>query len=248
MKSWRLLIVIILGIAGGVAVVLWKHMEMPGREHLGMETPSPSTNAPPPSTNPPSPADDAAPTGNAETTRPRASGVPASPGLDPLFAALGMVRPIEQSEALDFTLPDLDGRPVRLREFRGKLVLLNFWATWCTPCLHEMPSMERLYQTFKQTPFVLLAVSMDRQGAQVAKPFVENLNLTFPVLLDNAAEVSRHYGVRGLPTSYLIDPEGRIIGAAIGGRDWSRTEAKALMAGILRQASALIDDPSQAHK
>jgi peroxiredoxin len=248
MQSWRLLIVIILGLAGAVAVSLWKHIEMPVRERLGLETPSPSTSAPPPSANQPSPADDAAQPGRSETARPRASGVPSSPGFDPLFATLGILRPVEQSEALDFALPDLEGRPVRLREFRGKLVLLNFWATWCTPCLHEMPSMERLYQTFKQTPFVLLAVSTDRQGAQAAGPFVENLKLTFPVLLDSAAEVSRHYGVRGLPTSYLIDPDGRIIGAAIGGRDWSRTEAKALIAGLLRQAPALIDDPSQAHK
>ena len=248
MKSRRLLMVIILGFAGAVAVLLWRHIEMPGRQRLGLETPSPSTSAPPPSTNQPSPADNAAQPEHPETARPRASGVPSSPGLDPLFAALGLVRPIEPSEALDFTLPDLEGRPVRLREFRGKLVLLSFWATWCTPCLHEMPSMERLYQTFKQTPFVLLAVSTDRQGAQAAKPFVENLNLTFPVLLDSTAEVSQHYGVRGLPTSYLIDPDGRIIGAAIGGRDWSRTEAKALMAGILRQTSALIDDPAQAPK
>jgi peroxiredoxin len=248
MKSWRLLSVIILGLAGGVAVLLWTHIEMPGRDRLGLETPSPSTSAPPPSTNQPSPADDAVQPGRSETARPRASEVPSSPGLDPLFAALGMLRPVEQSEALDFTLPDLEGRPVRLREFRGKLVLLNFWATWCTPCLHEMPSMERLYQTFKQTMFVLLAVSTDRQGAQAAGPFVQNLKLTFPVLLDSVAEVSQHYGVRGLPTSYLIDPDGRIIGAAIGGRDWSRTEAKALIAGLLRQASAHTDDPTQVHK
>jgi peroxiredoxin len=247
MNNWRLLI-IILGLAGAVAVSLWKHIEVPVREHLGLETPSPSTSTPPPAVNQPSPADDAAQRGRSETAHPRVSGGPSSPGFDPLFAALGILRPVEQSAASDFTLPDLEGHPVRLREFRGKLVLLNFWATWCTPCLHEMPSMERLYQTFKQTPFVLLAVSMDRQGAQAAGPFVENLKLTFPVLLDSAAEISRHYGVRGLPTSYLIDPDGRIIGAAIGGRDWSRTEAKALIAGLLRQAPELIDDPAQAHK
>jgi peroxiredoxin len=146
-------------------------------------------------------------------------------------------------EAFDFTLPDLDGHPVRLREFSGKLVLLNFWATWCTPCLQEMPSMQRLYRTFKQTDFVLLAVSMDRQGAEAAKPYAERLQLTFPVLVDHTNDVGRQYGVRGLPSTYLIDQDGRLLGAAIGARDWHRTEAKALIAGILRQASEQTTDP-----
>jgi peroxiredoxin len=155
---------------------------------------------------------------------------------------------VESVAAPDFTLLTLEGRPARLREFRGKLVLLNFWATWCAPCLHEMPSMERLYQTFKQTDFMLLAVSMDRQGEGVARPFVDNLKLTFPVLLDSTLEVSRQYSVRGLPTTYLIDPDGLLIGVVIGARDWHRTEAKALIAGLLRQIPAPSDHPEQALK
>jgi peroxiredoxin len=169
-----------------------------------------------------------------------------STGLDTLYTTLGMRRPAEPSAAPDFALSTLEGRPVRLREFRGKLVLVNFWATWCAPCLHEMPSMEQLYQTFKQTEFVLLAVSMDRQGEGVARPFVDKLKLTFPVLLDSTLEVSRQYSVRGLPTTYLIDPEGLLIGVAIGARDWHRTEAKALIAGLLRQLPAPSDHPTQA--
>jgi peroxiredoxin len=169
-----------------------------------------------------------------------------SMGLDTLYTTLGMRRPAEPSAAPDFALSTLEGRPVRLREFRGKLVLVNFWATWCAPCLHEMPSMEQLYQTFKQTEFVLLAVSMDRQGEGVARPFVDKLKLTFPVLLDSTLEVSRQYSVRGLPTTYLIDPEGLLIGVVIGARDWHRTEAKALIAGLLRQLPASSDHPTQA--
>ncbi len=180
-----------------------------------------------------------------ETARVRESSAVASAGLDPLFAALGIHRPGTPSAAPDFTLTTLGGQPTQLRDFRGKLVLLNFWATWCAPCLHEMPSMERLYQTFKQTAFVLLAVSMDRQGEDVARPFVNTVQLTFPVLLDPASAVGRHYGVRGLPTTYLIDPEGHLIGAAIGARDWSRTEAKALIAGLLRQTMPTADHPAQ---
>jgi peroxiredoxin len=168
--------------------------------------------------------------------------------LEILYTALGMRRPVGSAEAPDFTLLTLEGRPAQLREFRGKLVLLNFWATWCAPCLHEMPSMERLYQTFKQTDFVLLAVSMDRQGEGIARPYVDNLKLTFPVLLDNTLEVSRQYRVRGLPTTYLIDPDGLLIGVVVGARDWQKTEAKALIAGLLRQLPAPSNHPEQALK
>jgi peroxiredoxin len=181
-----------------------------------------------------------------EPPRATESAVKPSTGLDPLFASLGIHRPAEPSEAPDFTLMGLEGRSVQLRELRGKVVLLNFWATWCAPCQHEMPSMERLYQTFKQTGFVLLAVSMDRQGAEVARPFAAHLKLNFPILLDPASEVSRQYGVRGLPTTYLIDPDGLLIGAVIGARDWHRTETKALIAGLLRQVQPTADHPVQA--
>ncbi|HSF29592.1 MAG TPA: TlpA disulfide reductase family protein [Candidatus Tectomicrobia bacterium] len=183
-----------------------------------------------------------------EGAPPRAPAAVSSTGLDSLFAALGIHRPAEPSEAPDFTLTTLQGRPAQLREFKGKLVLLNFWATWCAPCLHEMPSMERLYQTFKSSEFVLLAVSMDRQGGAVARPFVDNLQITFPVLLDTTLEVGRQYGVRGLPTTYLIAPDGLLIGAVIGARDWYRTEAKALIAGLLRQLSPTPDYPAQVQR
>jgi len=88
-------------------------------------------------------------------------------------------------------------------------------------------------------------VSMDRQGEEVARPFVDQLKLTFPVLLDRTSEVGHEYGVRGLPTTYLIDPDGRLIGAVIGAREWYRTEAKALIAGLLRQIAPTLAPPAQ---
>jgi peroxiredoxin len=187
------------------------------------------------------------PSGQPESGRGRAFSTSAA-GLEALFAALGIHRPTEPVAAPDFSLTTLEGRPAQLRELRGKLVLLNFWATWCAPCLHEMPSMQRLYQTFKDTEFALLAVAMDRQGEEVARPFVDNLKLTFPVLLDPTLDVGRQYGVRGLPTTYLIDPEGRLIGAAIGARDWYRTEAKALIASLLQHTTPTAEHPVQTSK
>jgi len=244
-RGWLVLVGVLLGLIGGCVVVLWQHPGRLLREHLGLESLLPPSSIPRPELDHPSggggiePADGLAP-GQAPMGPARTQAE-----LEPLFAALGMHRPAEPTAAFDFTLPDLEGRPVRLRQFHGKLVLLNFWATWCAPCLHEMPSMERLYQTFKQTDFMLLAVSVDRQGTQVAKPYVENLQLTFPVLVDHTNDLGRQYGVRGLPSTYLIDPNGRLIGAVVGARDWHRAEAKALIAGLLRQAAAPTADPIQ---
>src|SRR5205814_957934 len=86
--------------------------------------------------------------------------------------------------APDFVVPDLAGRTVRLSGLRGKVVVLNLWATWCAPCIEEMPSMERLYGRLRDTDFALLAVSQDEDGKRVVAPFVERMHLTFPVLLD----------------------------------------------------------------
>jgi peroxiredoxin len=227
----------------GLAALLWsrvdRRVEAPRQGEAPAVSGGPSTS--------PSGVRLTTPTGSSTVSRearsPRAVPVPAASNLDSLLAALAVHRPPEALEAPDFTLPDVDGRPVRLRDLRGKLVFLNFWATWCPPCRLEMPGMERLYQIFKQTAFAMLAVSIDRQGVEAVKPFMEELHLTFPALLDPQSEVARQYGLRGLPTTYLIDPEGRLIGAAVGGRDWDRPEAKALIASLLRQAATAASAP-----
>lgn len=246
-RGWRILVGVLLGLIGGGIVILWQHPERLPWERLGLNALSTSDSFRPEHNSPSGGGDRGLPGSPApgQVLMGRGS---SPPELEPLFAALGMHRPVEPTAALDFTLPDLEGRSVPLRQFRGKLVLLNFWATWCAPCLHEMPSMERLYQTFRHTDFALLAVSMDRQGAQAAKPYIENLQLTFPVLVDPTNEISRRYGVRGLPSTYLIDPDGQLLGAVVGARDWYRAEAKALIAGLLRQAAAPTVNPHQGHQ
>ncbi len=122
--------------------------------------------------------------------------------------------------APDFTFPDMDGKPVSLSDFKGKVVFLNIWATWCGPCRIEMPDMEKLYQKFKKKDFVILAVSIDLQGKVVVKPFIEELKLTFPILLSPDGSIQRTYMVNALPSSFIINKSGRIVARITGARDW----------------------------
>jgi peroxiredoxin len=123
--------------------------------------------------------------------------------------------------APNFTLKSLNGEEISLSQQKGKYVLVNFWATWCGPCKVEMPSLEILHQRFKSKNFSLLAVSNDMFGAQIVEPFIKANNLTFPVLLDQQLQASNKYGVVSLPTTFMIDPEGNIIGELRGAEDWA---------------------------
>lgn len=135
--------------------------------------------------------------------------------------------------APDFAVPDLSGQAVRLSGFRGQVVLLNLWTTWCPPCREEMPSMERVYQRLKDRGFVLLAVSQDEAGKAVVEPFVRSLGLTFPVLVDPEHQVGDRFRVWGYPESFLIDREGRIVERIIGPRDWSSPAQVAALEQLL---------------
>jgi cytochrome c biogenesis protein CcmG/thiol:disulfide interchange protein DsbE len=133
----------------------------------------------------------------------------------------------------DFAVTDLNGQAVRLSGYRGQVVLLNLWATWCPPCREEMPSMERLWQRFRGKGFVLLAVSQDEEGATAVAPFVKNHQLTFPVLVDPDHQVGDRYGVWGYPESFLIDREGHVVERVIGPRDWSSPQQIAAIERLL---------------
>jgi len=122
---------------------------------------------------------------------------------------------------LDMALPNLQGKTVRLTDLREKVVLINFWATWCDPYRAEMPSMHALYQDYRDKGFEILAISIDAQGQDVVAPFVEAYGLTFPILLDPGDVVSTRLQMRGIPTSYLLDKQGRIASIEIGTRDWN---------------------------
>ncbi len=124
------------------------------------------------------------------------------------------------SPALDFTLPDLEGKEVSFSEYKGKVVFLNFWATWCEPCKEEMPSMQILYDTFKGRSFVVVAVSVDKAKPDVVKKFVSEYKLTFPILHDKRGKVKEKYKTTGVPETFIIDQNGVIAEKVWGSRNW----------------------------
>ena len=115
-----------------------------------------------------------------------------------------------RSESPSFTLNSLDRGTVALDEFRGQVVLVNFWATWCPPCRLEMPGFQRVYDDRRDDGFVVIGISTDRGGVGVVRDFVEERGLTFPIALAAGSVTQDFGGVRALPTSFLIDREGRI--------------------------------------
>src|SRR6266850_4565995 len=167
------------------------------------------------------------------TSRPESAGAPAArPILDEAVRELDLVRPSRPKRAEDFTVALVRGETLKLREQRGKAVMINFWATWCPPCREEMPAMERLYRRHRERGFVLLAVSVDTD-ASLVRPFLEHHKLTFPVALDAKMELANTYGVRALPSSFLIDRNGYMTALALGPRPWDNRAAHALVEGML---------------
>lgn len=138
--------------------------------------------------------------------------------------------------ASDFELLNMDEEKIKLTDYRGKVVLLNFWATWCPPCVREMPSMERLQNSFDAEDFEVIAVNQMEDIDDVFA-FTGQLSLapTFVILFDSKSEVSQQYAVRGLPTTYLIDKKGYIRYRAVGGREFDHVE-------VIKTIKQLIDE------
>ena len=168
-------------------------------------------------------------------------------------AAAGQAPPLLGAFADNFTLLDppvpvpleafaaLDGTPVRLADFKGRVVVLNFWATWCAPCIREMPSLDRLQPALRDRGLAVLAVSIDRGGAKVIRPFAKRLGLEHLGLYhDDEGALFQAFGVTGLPTTFLIDRRGQIVGAYPGAAEWDEPEARALIEHYLRQPAAAV--------
>ncbi|MFQ5521441.1 MAG: TlpA family protein disulfide reductase [Candidatus Methylomirabilia bacterium] len=151
------------------------------------------------------------------------------------FKALALIKPARVQAAPAFTVSMPTGAPLKLADYKGNIVLINFWATWCPPCRAEMPAMERLYRRFKERGFTIVAISIDAEGGPIVTPFLKKHELTFPVGLDPEMAVAELYRVQGIPRSFLIDRKGNLVGQAIGPREWDSEEAHALIRRLLKR-------------
>jgi peroxiredoxin len=140
--------------------------------------------------------------------------------------------PKTPAAAPNFELKDPAGKPLSLKDFRGKVVFLNFWATWCPPCIEEMPAMEKLHQELEKDGLVMLAVNF-QEGPERVKEFFTQHNLTFTPLLDRDGKVTEQYQAWGLPVSVVINRRGQIAARATGSKDWHSDEARQFFKKLL---------------
>jgi peroxiredoxin len=153
---------------------------------------------------------------------------------DRLFEEMGITRIPSTAVPLDIALKDLNGATIRFSDFKGKIVFLNFWTTWCPSCRYEMPSMENLHTKFKEKDFVVVAIDMQESAISVKK-FFKEYKLTFMALLDSEGKVADLFGVRSIPTTFILDKQGRIIGGAVGARKWDSEKSEALFEYLIGQ-------------
>jgi len=125
--------------------------------------------------------------------------------------------------APDFDLQTEDGSGLRLSDYRGKYVLLNFWATWCPPCVQELPSLNRLHQEFEDRGLIVLGVSVDSES-EPYRDFLEQWKVAFPTVRDPSMETPSRYGTSRYPETYLISPEGRVLRKYINAQNWMSPE------------------------
>jgi peroxiredoxin len=135
-----------------------------------------------------------------------------------LFRSIGMLH-LGTQDIPDFEVVNPKGEVMKLSDLKGKIVFLNFWATWCPPCQMEMPSMERLYEQFKDTDLAILAVSVG-ENTETVNNFLSQTPYSFPIALNPDGKLAVLYAARGIPTSYILNRDGKILAAKIGAQEW----------------------------
>jgi peroxiredoxin len=146
-------------------------------------------------------------------------------------------RPSIGDPARDFTYQGLDGKDITLSDFFGrKVVFINIWATWCTECKKELPTVQKMYEKFRGDDFEVLAVSIDALGKKAVIPFMKELGLNFPVLLDTSGSIQLLYGTTGVPESFIIDKKGKVAYVEIGAGDWREPDKQALIQGLMGES------------
>ena len=158
----------------------------------------------------------------------------ADPKTDGLFRKMEIIEIPHISPPVDFSLPDVNGQQVTLSDFKGKIVFLNFWTTWCPECRIEMPSMEKLHRKLKGKDFEMIAVNLQEPALRV-KDFLKKYPLTFTILLDSKGKIGPQFGIRAVPTTFILDKNGGIIGRALGSRPWDSKESMALFEHLINR-------------
>ena len=147
--------------------------------------------------------------------------------LERLFNEMGIVQIPPAADPVEIQLKDQNGRLTSFSEFRGKIVFINFWTSWCLACVIEMPSMEKLHEKFKDKDFVMVGINLQESEATILKFYKEHM-LTFTTLLDSTGDVGTAFRIRGIPTTFILDKNGIIIGKALGPREWDSRDSFAL--------------------
>jgi thiol-disulfide isomerase/thioredoxin len=156
-------------------------------------------------------------------------------GGSDLFSKAGIQRIKDKKEAPNFVLENLDGKKVEIKKLKGKVIFINFWATWCGPCKEEMPSIEGLHQQFKEKDFIFLTISVDYEGINPVKEYIKKYHYTFPVLLDPKCKALDLYqGVR-IPATFIIDKKGFLVGKVLGTKNWKSPEIISLVNDLFKE-------------
>ena len=132
----------------------------------------------------------------------------------------------DAATAPDFALEDHQGNVVRLSDFRGKVTIINFWATWCGPCRQEIPGFVRLYDRYKADGLAIIGVSLDRPGWEVVRPFMKQYKINYPIVLGNQKVVLDYGGIQAIPTTFILNREGQVVDRIIGYRPESFFEER----------------------
>ena len=173
--------------------------------------------------------------------------VAADSAREKLFHEMGIIAVPHIAPPVDFKLSDVNGNTMRLSDFKGKIVFLNFWTTWCPQCRYEMPLMQNLYMHFKNKDFAMVAINLN-EPAFVVKKYFKDHKLTFTALLDSINELAAPFGIRGIPTTYIIDRDGGIIGKALGSRRWDSKASIALFEHLISKVDKNINTSDEQKK
>ena len=155
--------------------------------------------------------------------------------IERLMGELGIIQVPHIAPPVGFSLFDLKSKKITLSDLIGKIVFLNFWTTWCWECREEMPLMQELYERFKDEDFAMIAINLN-EPKSVVKKFFQNNKLRFTALLDSDGELGISFGIRGIPTTYILDRDGAIIGKAFGSRQWNGRKSISLFEYLLKES------------